>query len=87
MEWQARCAFAVLRFWYTNLDGNGFVEHEPTYAFLSDDVGNLFFHPYIDVATLAADTAPSVPSGMTTGDTLYRLMYANKRQRKKAAKA
>ena len=144
----------VKGFWYTNLDGNGFVEHEPTdisqydtndtsqlvwftvpkntgkpvwlppyitdnlntrvisynvpiywkgtfvgvvgieidystmaeqvesirlysngYAFLSDDAGNIFFHPYIDVATLAADTAPSVPSGMTTGDTFYRYTY------------
>ena len=45
------------------------------YAFLNDSEGNLFFHPYIDVATLTEDTMPEVPAGLNSESTFFKYTY------------
>ena len=45
------------------------------YAFLSDEKGNLFFHPRIDVTMLNDVTMPQPPEGMDTGSTFFRYTY------------
>ena len=45
------------------------------YAFLSDDKGNLFFHPRIDVTQLTAENMPEVPEGIISDSTFLRYTY------------
>ena len=45
------------------------------YAFLNDSEGNLFYHPYIDVASLADENAPDVPEGIVGASTFVRYTY------------
>ena len=45
------------------------------YAFLSDSDGNLFYHPHIDIANLADNSAPEVPEGMLGNSTFVRYTY------------
>ena len=45
------------------------------YAFLSDSEGNLFYHPYIDVASLTEETKPIVPEGIVGASTFTRYTY------------
>ncbi len=41
-------------------------------AFLSDAVGNLFYHPRIDVTQLTAETRPPVPDGAVSKQTFFQ---------------
>lgn len=50
------------------LYGNG-------YAFLSDEDGNLFYHPRIDVAQLTEEAIPAVPKGLVSDSTFYTYTY------------
>ena len=45
------------------------------YAFLNDEEGNLFYHPYIDIATLSEDEMPKTPAGLISDDTFFRYDY------------
>ena len=45
------------------------------YAFLSDDKGNLFFHPRIDVTQLTEENMPEVPEGIISDSTFLRYAY------------
>ena len=45
------------------------------YAFLSDDKGNLFFHPRIDVTQLTEENMPEVPEGIISDSTFLRYTY------------
>lgn len=50
------------------LYGNG-------YAFLSDEDGNLFYHPHIDVAQLTEEAILAVPKGLVSDSTFYTYTY------------
>lgn len=45
------------------------------YAFLSDEEGNLFFHPYIDVSQYPEDEIPKVPESAIDKSTFIRYNY------------
>ena len=45
------------------------------YAFLNDEQGNIFYHPYIDVATLSSSEMPAVPEGMVSNSTFFKYNY------------
>ena len=45
------------------------------YAFITDNEGNLVFHPYIDVATLTDETRPEVPDGLVSDSTFVKYRY------------
>ena len=45
------------------------------YAFLNSADGTLFFHPYIDVATLTDETMPETPDGLLASSTFLRYSY------------
>ena len=45
------------------------------YAFLNDDDGNIFYHPYIDVATLSEDELPKIPDGLVSDSTFFGYNY------------
>lgn len=45
------------------------------YAFLSDEDGNLFYHPRIDVTKLTEDTMPKVPKGALSESTFIRYSF------------
>ena len=45
------------------------------YAFLSDDEGNLFYHPRIDVAKLTEKTMPKTPDGIASSSTFLRYKF------------
>ena len=45
------------------------------YAFLNDPEGNLFYHPYIDVATMTPENAPDIPAGINGDSTFVRYTY------------
>lgn len=45
------------------------------YAFLSDEEGNLFYHPRIDVTQLTEDNMPKVPEGALSESTFMRYTY------------
>lgn len=45
------------------------------YAFLSDEEGNIFFHPRIDVATLSEAELPKPPEGLVSDDTFLRYTF------------
>ncbi|MBO7669016.1 MAG: diguanylate cyclase [Oscillospiraceae bacterium] len=45
------------------------------YAFLNSTDGKLFFHPYIDVATLTDETMPETPEGLLASSTFLRYSY------------
>ena len=45
------------------------------YAFLNDSEGNLFYHPYIDVASLTEENAPAAPEGVVGGSTFTHYTY------------
>ena len=45
------------------------------YAFLSDEEGNLFYHPRIDVTQLTDDTRPMVPEGAVDENTFIRYSF------------
>ena len=45
------------------------------YAFLNSADGKLFFHPYIDVATLTDETMPETPEGLLASSTFLRYSY------------
>lgn len=49
--------------------------YENGYAFLNDDGGHIFYHPYIDVATLPEDQIPEVPDGLTSESTFFRYTF------------
>ena len=43
--------------------------YENGYAFITDEDGELIFHPYIDVATLTDETRPELPEGLISDST------------------
>ena len=45
------------------------------YAFLDNENGDLFYHPYIDVATLTEETMPTPPAGVVSDSTFFRYTY------------
>ena len=45
------------------------------YAFLSNDQGDLFFHPRIDVAELTKEMMPPVPDGLVSDTTFLRYVF------------
>ena len=45
------------------------------YAFLSDNEGNIFFHPRIDVAALTKEAIPNPPEGITSSSTFFRYTF------------
>ncbi len=45
------------------------------YAFLSDENGELFFHPRIDVTQLTPETAPATPDGALSSSTFLRYRF------------
>ena len=45
------------------------------YAFLNDEYGNIFYHPYIDVAALAEDELPDIPEGLVSDSTFFTYNY------------
>ena len=45
------------------------------YAFLSDEDGNLFYHPRIDVTQLTPETMPEVPEGAARDSTFLRYTF------------
>lgn len=45
------------------------------YAFISDENGDLVFHPHIDVATLTDETKPEMPEGILGDSTFVRYKY------------
>ena len=45
------------------------------YAFLSDEEGNLFYHPRIDVTELTPETIPEVPEGAAEESTFLRYTF------------
>ena len=45
------------------------------YAFLSDGVGNLFYHPRIDVSLLTEETMPDIPEGAVSEVTFLRYSF------------
>ncbi len=45
------------------------------YAFLSDEDGNLFYHPRIDVTQLTPETMPEVPEGAVGDSTFLRYTF------------
>ena len=45
------------------------------YAYLNDAQGNLFYHPYIDVASLTEETTPVTPEGVVTESTFFRYTF------------
>ena len=45
------------------------------YAFLNSADGTLFFHPYIDVATVTDETMPETPDGLLASSTFLRYSY------------
>ena len=45
------------------------------YAFITDDEGNLVFHPLIDVATLTNETKPEIPEGLVSDETFVRYRF------------
>ena len=49
--------------------------YDSGYAFLNDSDGNLFYHPYIDVASLTDETTPAAPEGVVSGSTFIRYSY------------
>ena len=53
------------------------------YAFLSDDEGNLFYHPRIDITQLSEDEMPRAPEGLASESTFYRYTFDG--AKKKAA--
>ena len=45
------------------------------YAFLSDNEGNLFYHPHIDVSKLNENNKPEIPEGLVSSSTFIRYKY------------
>ena len=45
------------------------------YAFINDEDGNIVYHPYIDVTSLAEDQKPKVPSGLLSEETVVKYVY------------
>lgn len=45
------------------------------YAFITDDKGELIFHPVIDVAKLTDKNKPKVPEGLVSGSTFVKYNY------------
>ena len=45
------------------------------YAFLTDEKGNLFYHPLIDVAELTEETMPEIPEGLVSESTFIRYTF------------
>ena len=45
------------------------------YAFLSDEQGNLFYHPRIDVTALTEETKPVLPDGALSSSTFLRYRF------------
>lgn len=45
------------------------------YAFLSDEQGNLFYHPRIDVTALTEETKPALPDGALSSSTFLRYRF------------
>ncbi|MBQ7499292.1 MAG: diguanylate cyclase [Clostridia bacterium] len=45
------------------------------YAFLSDEDGNLFYHPRIDVTQLTEETMPAIPDGALAESTFVRYSF------------
>ena len=45
------------------------------YAFLSDDEGNLFFHPRVDIGQYSEGERPILPNSATTSNTFVRYNY------------
>ena len=45
------------------------------YAFLSDEEGNLFYHPRIDITRLTPETMPEVPEGAVGESTFLRYTF------------
>lgn len=45
------------------------------YAFLTDEKGNLFYHPRIDVAELSEGTMPEIPGGLVSESTFIRYTF------------
>ena len=45
------------------------------YAFLSDEKGELFYHPRIDVTQLSPENKPALPAGINTDSTFIRYRY------------
>lgn len=50
------------------LYGNG-------YAFLSDEEGNLFYHPHVDVTQPDEENTPQIPEGFVSESTFYTYTY------------
>ncbi len=44
-------------------------------AFLTNEQGDLFYHPRIDVAALSEETMPRVPAGLSGASTFFRYTY------------
>lgn len=55
--------------------------HRNGYAFLSDEKGNIFYHPRIDVAELTEKTMPEVPEGLMSESTFIRYTFDNVEKR------
>ncbi|MBO4266601.1 MAG: GGDEF domain-containing protein [Lachnospiraceae bacterium] len=49
--------------------------YDSGYAFINDSEGNLFYHPYIDVASLTEETKSEIPGGVAGGSTFIRYKY------------
>ena len=45
------------------------------YAFLTDEKGNLFYHPRIDVAELTEETMPEIPEGLVSDSTFVKYTF------------
>ena len=47
------------------------------YAFLNNRQGDLFYHPYIDVANLTEETKPVIPDGLLSDSTFLHYTFEN----------
>ncbi|MBQ9517711.1 MAG: diguanylate cyclase [Eubacterium sp.] len=45
------------------------------YAFLSDENGEIYYHPYIDVTTTAKEDQPEIPFGLVSDSTFIKYTY------------
>ena len=51
------------------------------YAFLNDENGDLFYHPFIDVTDLTNETKPDLPSGVLDNSTFFNYSYKGENKR------